>query len=171
MIEPMIHLPGEERWTLTAIALVSIALVAVLVLHLTPALIAGMLVYTLGRRLTQWIERRTHLPHPGALSVAILIALIVGAGSIIVERAAETAAKGAGSEAIFNQMATSLDQLRTTLPAWLAAHVPASLDALRTSGVTWLREHAPQVQLWGRNTLRGVTYVLAGGIVGALAVL
>ena len=171
MIEPMIPLPGEERWTLTAIVIVSIALVAVLLLNLTPALITGMLVYTLGRRLTEWIERRTHLPHPGALSVAILVALIVGAGSVIVELGAEAAAAGAGYEGIVNQMATSLDQLRTTLPAWLAAHVPVSLDALRTSAATWLREHAAQVQLWGRNTLRGVTYVLAGGVVGALAVL
>jgi predicted PurR-regulated permease PerM len=171
MIEPMIPLPDEERWALPAIALVSIALVAVLLLGLTPALIAGMLVYTLGRRLTQGIERRTHLPHPGALSVAILVAVIAGAGSIIVERGAEAAAAGAGYEGIINQMATALDQLRTKLPAWLAAHVPVSLDALRASAATYLREHAAQLQLWGRNTLRGVTYVLAGGIVGALAVL
>src|SRR5258706_9646955 len=67
-------------------------------------------------------------------------------------------------------MAAALDQLRTTLPTWLAAHVPASIDALRTSAVTWLREHAVQVGLWGQHTLRGATYVLAGAVIGALAV-
>jgi predicted PurR-regulated permease PerM len=50
------------------------------------------------------------------------------------------------------------------------ASVPASLDALRTAAVPWLRDHAVQVRLWGQHTLRAATYVLAGAVIGALAV-
>jgi predicted PurR-regulated permease PerM len=61
----------ETRWRLLAIALVSAGLVAVLAFHLTIALVAAMLVYTGGRRLTEWMEHRTHLPHPSRHRAAV----------------------------------------------------------------------------------------------------
>jgi predicted PurR-regulated permease PerM len=153
-----------------AIALVSAAIVAVLAFHLTIALVAAMLVYTGGRRLTEWMERRTHLPYPAIWSVIIVIALIVGAGGFIVERAAEVTATGKGYQGLAVQTAAALDKLRTMLPAWVADNVPVSLDELRTAAADWLRTHAVQVQVWGENTLRGATYALFGIIIGALAV-
>ena len=153
-----------------AVGVASLAIVAVLALHLTIALVAGMLLYIGGRRLTEWLDRRTHLRHPAAWSVVILVALIAGAGGVVVERVAEAGAAGAGYQGLVEQMAAALEQLRTTLPAWIAAHVPVSLDALRAAAVTWLRDHAAQVQLWGQHTLRGATYVIAGALIGALAV-
>lgn len=153
-----------------AIAVTSAALVVVLAFHLTIALVAAMLVYTGGRRLTDWMERRTHLPYPAIWSVIIVIALIVGAGGFVIERAAEAASAGKGYSGLAVQMAAALDKLRTMLPVWVADNVPESIDELRAAAVTWLREHAGQVQLWGQNTLRGVTYALFGVIVGALAV-
>jgi predicted PurR-regulated permease PerM len=153
-----------------AIALTSAALVTVLAFHLTIALVAAMLVYTGGRRLTEWMERRTHLPYPAVWSVLIVIALIVGASGFVVERAAEAASTGKGYPGLAVQMAAALDKVRTMLPAWIADNVPESIDELRAAAVTWLREHAGQVQLWGQNTLRGATYAIFGVIVGALAV-
>ena len=51
-------------------------------------------------------------------------AVIAGVGSVVVERAAEAADTGAGYQGLVEQMVAALDQLRTVLPAWLAAHVP-----------------------------------------------
>ena len=166
----MIRSFPETRWTLMAIAVASLAIIAVLALHLTVALIPGMLVFIGGRRLTEWMQHHSHLRHPAVWSVAILIALIIGAGSVVVERAAESAAAGAGYQGLVEQMAAALDELRTMLPPWLATHVPESLAELRTAAVTWLRDHAVQVRLWGQNTLRGATYLLVGMVIGALAV-
>jgi predicted PurR-regulated permease PerM len=159
------------RWTAMAIALAAVALLAVLTLHLTIALLAGMLVYVTGQRLAEWLRRRTRLPNPALWSVVILAAVIVGVGSVAVEDFAEVAPTGSGLQGLFEQMAAALNQLRTTLPAWLAAHVPASLDTLRAAAVPWLRDHAAQVRLWGQSTLLVVTYVLAGVVIGALAVI
>jgi predicted PurR-regulated permease PerM len=161
---------GQAQAILAGV-LAALALIAVMLLHLTIALVAGMLVYIAGRRLAEWLRRRTRLPYAAGVSIAILLVLLVGAGGIVVERAAELADSGSGFQGLLEQMAASLDQLRTTLPAWLAAHVPASLDAVRTTAVAWLREHAAQVRLWGQHTLRAAGYLLAGLIVGALAVL
>lgn len=154
----------------TAIALAAVVLAAVLALHLTLALVTGMLFYTLGVHLARWVELRLKLRYPPIWSVVILLALVMGIVSVAIERGAEAAGGSSAYESLLQQMAVALDQLRTTLPAWIAAHLPASLDALRTTAATWLREHAAQVQLWGQHTLRGATYVLIGAVIGAMAV-
>jgi predicted PurR-regulated permease PerM len=152
-----------------AVAVAPLALVAVLVLNLTIALLTGMLVYVAIRRLSEALQRHLHLRRPDLWSIAILVAIAVGAGSLVVERATEAGDIGASFRALLDQMAAALNQVRETLPGWLAAQLPASLDALRTAVVPWLREHAAQLRTLGQVTLRGATYVLAGAIIGALA--
>jgi predicted PurR-regulated permease PerM len=119
--------------------------------------------------LSEVLQRHAHLRRPDLWSIAILIAIAVGAGSLVVERATEAGDISASFRALLDQMAAALNQVRETLPAWLAAQVPASLDALRTAVVPWLREHAAQLRTLGQVTLRGATYVLAGALIGALA--
>ncbi len=148
----MMRTAPDPRWTLLAVMAVSLALVGVLLLHLTIALVAAMVVYTGGRRSTEWLQRRTRLPHPALWSVAILVLLIVIVMSEVVQRATDAAASGAGYRALVEQMAAALDQLQRVLPAWLATNVPASFDELRTELATWLREHAAVVSLWGQHT-------------------
>ena len=152
-----------------ALAVGALTLVVILVLHLTIAMIAGMLVYVAGCYLADWLRRHTHLGHPAIWSVVILLVAIVGAVTLAVDRAGD-AANAMGYERLIEQMAAALDQFRTTLPDWLADWVPSSLDELRTAAVAWLREHAAQVRLWGQHTLRGFTYALAGAVIGGLAV-
>jgi predicted PurR-regulated permease PerM len=160
----------QARWTVMAVALVALAIVAILALHLTIAMIAGMLAYIAGNQLTDWLRRHTRLRHPAIWSVAILVALIAGAVSLAVDRAGDSAASAWNYERLMEQMAGALEQFRDTLPAWLAAHVPSSLDALRTAAVAWLRDHAAQVRVWGQDTLRLVTYAVAGALIGGLAI-
>jgi predicted PurR-regulated permease PerM len=161
----------QARWTVAAVALVALAIVAILALHLTIAVIAGMLVYVAGNRVTDWLRRHTRLGYPTIWSLAILVALIAGAVGLAVDRAGDAAATGASYERLMEQMAGALEQFRATLPPWLAAHIPSSLDALRTAAVAWLRDHAALVRLWGQDTLRVVTYAIAGALIGALAML
>jgi predicted PurR-regulated permease PerM len=158
-----------QKETILAVALASAAIGAVLALHLTLALLAAMLVYVVGRRLTEWLQSRTRLDHAGAWSIAILVALVAGAGTAIVETMGDVAGGTAGFQALLEQMATALGQLRTILPAWIAAHVPVSLDALQAGTVSWLRGHAMQVSLWSQHAFRAATYLLAGALIGALA--
>jgi predicted PurR-regulated permease PerM len=42
---------------------------------------------------------------------------------------------------------------------------------VRTAAVAWLRDHAPQLRVWGQDTLRIVTYAVAGVLIGALAII
>ena len=140
--------------------------------HLTPALFAALITYGGTRALAGLLERwRPGLRHPQGWGLVLLMALVGGVGSALVERSAEAAAAGSGYSALLRQMANALEQLRVSLPPWLAAHLPLSLEALREAAIGWLRSHAAQVQLWGGHTVRGAGYALAGVIIGALAAL
>lgn len=144
----------------------------VLALHLTPALFAALITYGGTRAAAALLHRwRPGWRHAQAAGLVLLLAVAGGFGAVGVERAAESAAGGGGYPALLQQMATSLDQLRALLPAWMAAHVPMSLEAMREAAVQWLRAHAAQVQLWGGHTVRGVGYALAGVVIGALLAL
>ena len=160
---------ATTKWALGCIAALWLV---VLTLHLTPVLFAGLLTFAATRSLAGRLERlRPGLAHAQAWALTLLLVVGTAAASVVIERTAEAAAAGSGYAGLLQQMAGALEQLRVLLPAWLATHLPVSIEALRTALVTWLREHAAQVQLWGGHTVRGVGYVLAGVVIGALAAL
>ena len=171
--------PGPDRapsspfasttWALGCIAALWLA---VLTLHLTSVLFAGLLTFATSRSLACRLERvRPGLRHAQAWALALLLAMGTAVASVVIERTAEAAAAGSGYAGLLQQMAAALEQLRVLLPAWLSTHLPVSIEALRAALVTWLRDHAAQVQLWGGHTVRGVGYSLAGVVIGALAAL
>lgn len=144
----------------------------VLALHLTPALFAALIAYAgtcaFARHLERW---RPRWRHARAWGLLLLLATMVSIGAIWVEYAVDTAQAGDGYSGLLQQMANALDQLRATLPPWLATHLPVSLEALREAAATWLRAHASQLQLLGGHTLRGIGYALIGLVIGALLAL
>ncbi len=163
-----------DAYSRTGWALAGIAALwwVVLYFHLTTALFAALAVYGGTRALAAGLQRlRPGLRHAQAWGLVLLVAALSGLGSVLVERAAEAAAAGSGVAGLLQQMAGALDQLRTLLPTWLAAHVPVSLEAVRAAAVAWLRDHATQVQLWGGHTVRGLGHALAGVVIGALLAL
>lgn len=164
--------PSPFASTTWALGCIAALWLVVLTLHLTPVLFAGLLTFAASRSLARRLERvRPGLRHAQAWALALLLAVGTAVASVVIERAAESAAAGSGYAGLLQQMAAALEQLRVLLPAWLSAHLPASIEALRAALATWLREHAAQVQLWGGHTVRGVGYALAGVVIGALAAL
>ena len=167
-------MPANIRDVLTpslvnvAKALMGIALLwgLVLALHLTPALFAALITFGGTRAMAAQLRRwRPGMKHAEGLGL-LLILLLVGAGiSALVEWATDAKAS---LPHLLQQMAVILEQLRSTLPISRADHLPASIEALREEAVQWLRAHAGQVQLWGGHTLRGLGYVIAGVVIGAL---
>jgi predicted PurR-regulated permease PerM len=165
--------PAPTASTLQAVgmAVFGIALLwlPVLALHLTPAFFAALMTYSatraLATRLHIW---RPDMRHAEGLALLCILILIITATTSLVEYA--SGATGSLPQ-LLQQMALVLEQLRSALPPLIADHLPASLDALRELAATWLREHSGQLELWGGHTLRGIGYVIAGTVIGALAAL
>lgn len=166
-------MPPSPAPTLAAVfrILASIALlwIPVLTLHLTPALFAVLItygaIYALAARLRTLQPKTRHPEGPALLCLLILLGALIAALLDYAVDARETL------PALLQQTAAILDQLHNGLPPSVASRLPTTIDAVHEAAAGWLRSHAEQVQVWGRHTLRGFGYVIAGIVIGALAVM
>lgn len=155
---------------IVAIVLMAGSLLAVLLLHLLPALLSGLVVFSAWSAALDNPASRPSTGRHRLTALAVSVGSIVGvvflgveAGELLSERSAS-----AGVPALLQTLAGSVDQLRAGLPPWLANKLPQSSAALHDTAVDWLRSHATQLQAWGRGTFRVAAYLLVGGILGAL---
>jgi predicted PurR-regulated permease PerM len=155
---------------LVALLLLGVGLIAVLMLHLLAALFTGLTVFVLHRTLLAWLTRR--VPHRQAQWLAFALVLLVITltltGAVM---GLDDFGIGAANGALFNLMnllETSLDKLRTSLPAGVAEHLPASVEALRTLAAKWLQEHMADLRTWGAEALRISVHILVGLVIGLL---
>jgi predicted PurR-regulated permease PerM len=148
------------------------ALLAALLLHLLPAMVAGLMVYTvvgaiapmLERKLSGELSRQLAVAFLGAIVVALLATLIVGA--IVLVRA-----EFAGPTTILDRFMVIIDHARAQLPAWIVAHLPVTTDDLRTLATGLARKHSEQLQIAGKATALVFGRILVGLIIGAMVAL
>jgi predicted PurR-regulated permease PerM len=154
-----------------AIALMAVALLSLLALHLLLALIAGLSAFALHRALEAGLTRRMSGSAASKVAMLLVLALLVVVVGFTFDRLTglSTSASPESLTALLQLMADSLDRLRTAFPPWMADHIPSSAESLRQMASHWLRENAAEVQRFGHHTLRGIVYVLAGIVIGLLA--
>ncbi|PWK92303.1 putative PurR-regulated permease PerM [Fulvimonas soli] len=154
-------------------ALAGAALVAVLWLHLLPALFAGLLVYELvqtisprlGRGISDDRARMLVVALLGAVVVGLLILLTLGTISFVRHEV------GNPDELWQNQVMPLVDKARQQLPPALVNWLPDSVDELRLMAGELTRKHAGSLQLAGRETARALVRIVIGLVLGAIVAL
>jgi predicted PurR-regulated permease PerM len=144
----------------------------VLLLHLLPALLAGLLVYAMVNSLAPMLQK--HLPGARAhgLLVALLSVLVVGLLTIAIFGAVTFLRSELGNpSAVFENIMPLIDRARGQLPQVVVAHLPDSIEDFRATAIDWLRMHAAQLQLAGKAAARVVVHLLIGMILGAMIAL
>jgi predicted PurR-regulated permease PerM len=141
---------------------------AILLLHLLPALLAGLLVHQIVISLAPRFKMSTG---KSKVVVVSLIALFVVIVTGLLGWAATTFLRGEmGSiPLLMNRMAIILSDTRMALPESLKQWVPdADATALQGLAADWLREHAVELRTIGGETLRTLMHMLVGMLIGAL---
>ena len=145
---------------------------AVLALHLTPALFAGLITYGGTRTLAGGLQRLRPGLTPRAGSGFDPAGDGDGWGGWGSRR---TRGRGGRGRQWLCRFAAAYGQHpganARILFLRLAAHLPVSLEALREVAVAWLRGHAAEVELRVVYTVRGIGHAVAGVVIGALAAL
>lgn len=165
---------AAPTWRNVGAALSGIMLLWLCVLYfkLTPAVFAIVITYGAAHNLEQKIRRKwPNAKHAAGLALLVslgIVALFVTFAAILVSGTRHTPATFAN---VFQQMAQILDQVRYSLPGSISAMIPPTMDALREQAVHLLNRNAAKLQLFGSHTLRGLGYILAGVVIGALLVL
>ncbi len=138
-------------------------------LHLTPALFSALVVMGVT---TAWVHRlRGKAGDSTGLRIFILVLMLllgIVAAYLLTDRIHVASKASNGFDGVLSQIDVALETLPTILPTWIASHLPATRDALQHLAKTVFRENVATVQLWGQHTVRGIGYVLIGGVIGAL---
>ncbi|MFA7242275.1 MAG: hypothetical protein WC091_19360 [Sulfuricellaceae bacterium] len=142
-------------------------LVAILLLHLLPALLAGLLVHQIVISLAPRVKMSRG---KSKVLIVSLIALFVVTATGLLGWIATTFLRGEmGSiPQLMHRMAGILSDTRMALPEGLQQWVPdGDATALQTLAADWLREHAVELRTIGGETLRTFMHMLVGMLIGA----
>ncbi len=146
------------------------ALLLLLYLHLLPALLAGLLVFTLVNSLTPLLDNRM-LWGDGARLLAVSIIAVAVIGLIVLLGVVSTSVISeyfGRLPALIERMAEIIEQSRDRLPGWLLDYIPRDADQMRHTMVGWLRGNAYIFQDAGIDIGRVFMHVIIGMVIGAL---
>ncbi len=146
------------------------ALLLIIKWQLLPALLAGLVVYSLVHVLTPRLrvaaldgEGRRWLAL-GLVAAAVVAALTgIGIGITTFFRGSDESVP-----ALFQRMAEIIEQSRERIPEWLQANLPDNAEHLRRAMVEWLRHNAKGVQTASTELLRGSVHAIIGMVIGAM---
>lgn len=167
------HLPDITNYDIASWIIAGVVLAMVLVFHLLPAVLAGLLVYELVHLITPKIAqlfpnfipgKHTKFWAAGLLAVTIVSLLVLtGAGAMAFFRSE------AGSlTELLAKMAQIVEDSKEILPVWVFEHLPDDAVTLKEKLSTWLRDHATSLQSFGTGAIRGTVHVLIGMVVGGM---
>lgn len=156
--------------SLASYLLAALAALIVLEYHLLSAVVAGLAVYVLTAKLARHLPRTLGgKGHGVALIAIILIVVALVSGGFIGLWAFLQSHEGMA--ALLPTVAKQVENMKQTLPASLSAYLPDSVNELRQYLTQFLREHAARITHFGISGTRVVVHVLAGMIIGGIAVL
>ena len=149
--------------------LAAVTIVAILKVHLLPALFAGLLVFELVHIIAPHMELRFASERGRILAVALLAVLVIAAILLAVFGAVAFFHSDAGNlTQLTARVERILNEIRSSMPDWLVETLPISVDQLQQSGSQLLHEHAAQLQKMGMDAAIGFVHVIFGMVVGAV---
>jgi len=160
-----LHAPAWASYSIAAALLL-----AAILLHLIPALFAGMLVYSLIERLAPLIARRFPQQHARGLATGLIGTLAVGVVSLGVLLLYSYLKHGgaSGLPLLWEKLAAVVEGANAILPAWLAERLPDSAEQIQATLSAWFRDHSAELQGLGKEAGVALVHVLVGGIIGAM---
>lgn len=159
-----------SRYDYVAWTIFGLGLLWFLHARLLPALLAGLLIFSLVNALV----RPLRIPALGrggprllavTLIAAVLLTLILLAGLSLTSFLRNS---DENVPALIQRMAEIIETSRNRLPLWVLENVPADTEELRIAVVDWLRSHASAFQVAGAGLGRALAHILIGMVIGAL---
>ncbi|MGA7181192.1 MAG: AI-2E family transporter [Thiobacillaceae bacterium] len=160
-------------YNIAAWILMALALVYVLLMHLLPALLAGLLIYELVAFLApKFVSGRLSHSRAKIVVVALISATLLGLLIGVVALVVAYFRGGNDLPALLTKMAEIVETSRSLLPQAVAQYLPQGDESqIRAAIVEWLRTHAEEIKVFGGNAGRVLVMVVVGLIIGAFVAL
>ena len=167
----MVIIPAG-RMSRAAWILLGLGLLFILLFHLVPGLLAGMLIFSLLHRLDRQLRQRRLATKRNARLLAMVILGTVGsllAGGLGVFLVVAWKARATALPELLSRMAQVLDSTRTWLGNRWIPEGMGDANSLRETLSAYLHGHAASLHTAGGQAGRTLTHLAAGLVVGLLA--
>lgn len=158
------------RCEIASYILAGLALLAILMAHLVPALLAGLLIYQLVHALAPHIQLQQLRGKRARLIVVALLATLVTATvfGIIMALVLFFSTGEETLTTLLRKMAEILETSRAALPAAMVQYLPDNVNDMQRQLVVWLRENANELKGVGKDAGITAVHILLGIIIGAM---
>ena len=158
---------------LTSYLLAAAALMLMIVLHLLPALFAGLLVYALVQTTAPLLGKRVPSDRARVLVVALLGTIVVGLLVLLILSAVSFLRNEIGNPEVLweQQLMPLVEKARQQLPASVVGWLPDTVDDLRMMAMELTRKHSVSLQTLGKEAARVFVHILIGMVLGAIVAL
>lgn len=156
---------------IASLLVMAAGLLAALMLHLVPALLAGLLIAQLVNGTVPLLNRAGVADHRlgRAIALSVLAGLVATATVLAVLATASWLMAGPENLVFLLQsMAEAVDTARAHLPAWVSDYLPGNVEDIEAAASRWLRANAWQLQFVGRNVGMFLTHIVVGMLIGGM---
>ena len=164
---------APSRYQIAAWVLMAVGLLLTLLLHLLPALLAGLLVVQLVHMLApRFVTGRLSHNWAKVLVVSLITLIVLGAlggftAGVLVYLRTEGSLTG-----LLTKMAEIIDSSRGLLPQWAIPWMPqGNQSVIRVALVDWLRSHALEIRKLSGDVGRTLLHFIIGLIIGSFIAL
>lgn len=155
--------------TIASYLFAGLILLMVLLKGLLGALFAGLLMFSLIHLTAPLLGRRLSDARARMLAAATLGGILIAATALAIWGLTVWLKADASSLShLFQKMADIIDAARGQVPPWLSERLPVDADAVREMLTGWLREHAAEAQAFGAESVKALTRILIGMIIGVM---
>jgi len=155
--------------TIASYLFVGLFLLMVILKGLLGALFAGLLMFSLIHLTAPLLGRRLSDVRARMLAAATIGGILIATTALAIWGLTVWLKADASSLShLFQKMADIIDAARGQVPPWLSERLPVDADAVREMLTGWLREHAAEAQAFGAESVKALTRILIGMIIGVM---
>jgi predicted PurR-regulated permease PerM len=154
-------------WVATCVA--AGLLISALLLHLIPAMFAGMLVFIIVHAAAPWFGRRFSGHTQKVIATVVLAALVVLVLSLGLMAAIGALHRPGNSlDQLWEKLLSTLNGGHVFLPIWITEQFPSSAEDLKDMVLHWLRLHSSEISLVGKGAGVVFAQVLIAMVIAAM---
>ncbi|WP_297575563.1 hypothetical protein [uncultured Deefgea sp.] len=154
-----------------SLCIVASLLLAIFLLHLVPALLAGMLVFLLIQALAGLTLGALSMAWSRWLALALLSGLVITSLVFLILAILTLMKSEYGLIALLSKMAQIIAQAKGVLPAWLSQDWPSSPTGIQAELLNLLHHHVAQLQATGKELGVLFAHSVVGMVIGGIVAL
>lgn len=153
---------------ITSFIAISLLIGLVLILHMAPTLLIGMLIYLLAKRLGDKLALK--MPDKSARMLAVLLITVIITGAIvsIVVFLSNTLGNEQNLAGLAAKLGESVNDIKNDLPPTLLSYLPESMQSLNSSVSDIIKEHTRELGVAGKESLHTFAHILIALVIALM---